>query len=189
MADLSIRGAGRAAWLRRSAPQAGIKERLRQLRLRPEDTAGIFRRQQASALPASRSGGRYRCRSGSGGRLYDPDAPLCVFSADAPAGLQPVIVQIGTDQVDHHRRAVYHRRRRQIGNRPQMRSNWLMEAPFARPVAAVVRAASSSISRPSAVTKHSIAITPTSPACMIADSICSAYAAGGHWPAEGDAGA
>ena len=55
--------------------------------------------------------------------------------------LQPVIVQIGTDQVDHHRRAVHHRRRqRQIGNRPQMQLELANGGAVLRPVAAVVHA-------------------------------------------------
>lgn len=74
-----------------------------------------------------------------------------------------IVVKIGADQVDHHRRAVDHRRRqRQAGNRPQMQLELADRRAVLRQWPLLcTRGASSLISSPSAVTKHSIAITPT----------------------------
>ncbi len=55
--------------------------------------------------------------------------------------LQPVVVQIGADQVDHHRRAGHHRlRQRQVSNGAQVQLELADGGTVLRPVAAVVHA-------------------------------------------------
>ncbi len=55
--------------------------------------------------------------------------------------LQPVVIEIGADQVDHYRRAVNHWRwQRQAGNRSQMQLKLADGGAILRPVAAVVHA-------------------------------------------------
>ncbi len=79
-----------------------MSTRLTELTLRPNHAAGILR--GSSGIKASSVAVRrdVSLSANSDAPLYAPDGLLCRTSADHQRQFQPVIIQIATNQVDHH---------------------------------------------------------------------------------------